>query len=451
MELFNSLLYFILAIGILVTVHEFGHFWVARRVGVRVLRFSIGFGQPLWRRVAADGVEYVVAMIPFGGYVKMLDEREGEVDPAEAHRAFNRQGKAARAAIAVAGPALNYLFAVLAYWLVFTLGDDGMRPVLGQVAPDSVAARAGFGYGDEILRIGGREVASWEQALYVLLGAAVDEATVPVEVRTEQGGRHDLQLPGPALGEMIGKDQDLFEQLGVEPQRLPALIGELVAGEAAEQAGLRVGDRVLAVDGQPVRGWSDWVEQIHALPDGRMALRIERAGAELSLDLRLGSTEREGRRIGRLGAAVQIPPGYFERMRTRVRYEPVEAMGLALEKTADLSLLTLKVIWKMLTGNASVHNLSGPITIARTAGKSASYGLVQFIKFLALVSVSLAVLNLLPIPVLDGGHLFFILIEAIRGRPLSDVALEQGQRLGMALLLSLMVLAFYVDIVRLIK
>lgn len=451
MELFNALLYFFLAIGILVAVHEFGHFWVARRVGVKVLRFSIGFGRPLWRRVAADGVEYVVALIPFGGYVKMLDEREAEVDPAEAHLAFNRQGKAARAAIAAAGPALNFLFAVLAYWLVFTLGDEGTRPVLGPVAPDSVAARAGFGEGDEILRVGDRAVASWEQALYALLGAAMDGSDVPVEVRTERGGRDYRQLPGRALGELIGKDQDLFEQLGLELRRLPAVIGELIAGEAAERAGLRVGDRVLAVDGQPVAGWTDWVGRIHARPDGRMALRIERAGAELSLDLQLGSTEHQGRRIGRLGAAVQVPPGYFEHMRTQVRYGPLEALGLALEKTSDLSLLTLKVVWKMLRGDASVHNLSGPISIARTAGKSAGYGLTQFIKFLALVSVSLAVLNLLPIPVLDGGHLLFILIEAIRGRPLSDETLEQGQRLGMALLLSLMILAFYVDIARLLK
>ncbi|QFY89065.1 RIP metalloprotease RseP [Magnetovirga frankeli] len=451
MDFITSLLSFILAIGILVTVHEYGHFWAARRMGVKVLRFSVGFGKPLLCRRGKDGVEYVLAAIPLGGYVKMLDEREAEVDPAERHLAFNNQGKAARAFIVVAGPLFNFIFAILAWWLVFTLGDAGVKPLVGYIAPQSVAEQAGFGYGDELVQIGEREVASWEQALYALLDAAVEGVDVPVQVRTEQGDRVALQLPGQALAQLVREDKDIFEQLGLEPMGLPAVIGDLVAGEAAERAGLQAGDRVLSSNGEPVRSWSDWVERIRANPDSPMDLLVERAGSELQIPLQVGVLERNGQRIGRVGAGVYLPEGHFERMRSLVRYDPITALWLSLEKTANLSLLTLRVMGKMLSGEASVHNLSGPISIAQTAGRTADYGFIPFLKFLALVSVSLAVLNLLPVPVLDGGHLVYILIEALRGKPLSDQALEQTQRLGLGLLFSLMILAFYVDIIRLLK
>ncbi|MBF0256312.1 MAG: RIP metalloprotease RseP, partial [Gammaproteobacteria bacterium] len=447
----TSLLAFIIAIGILVTVHEYGHFWAARRMGIRVLRFSVGFGRPLLKRCGRDGVEYVLAAIPLGGYVKMLDEREAEVDPAERHLAFNNQGKAARAFVVAAGPLFNFIFAIFAWWLVFTLGDVGVKPMVGYVAPDSVAERAGFSYGDEILQIGDTPVASWEQALYALLSAAVEAENIPVAVQTADGGRDYLQLPGDRLALLVKEDTDIFEQLGLRPLGLPAVIGELVAGEAAERAGLRTGDRVLSADGQAVSSWTDWVEMIRARPDSRMQVEVDRAGERVQLEVQIGLLEQEGQRIGRVGAAVYLPEDHFERMRSLVRYDPLTALGLSLEKTADLSLLTLKVMGKMLSGEASVHNLSGPISIAQTAGRTADYGFIQFLKFLALVSVSLAVLNLLPVPVLDGGHLVYILIETLRGKPLSDETLEQTQRVGMALLFSLMVLAFYVDIIRLLK
>jgi regulator of sigma E protease len=450
-EFLTSVLAFILAIGVLVTVHEYGHFWAARRAGVKVLRFSVGFGNPLFRRVGRDGVEYVLAAIPLGGYVKMLDEREAEVDPAERHLAFNTQSKRARAFIVVAGPLFNFLFAILAWWLVFTLGDTGMRPVVGYVEPASVAAQAGFRYGDEILQIEERDVASWEQALYVLLGAAVDQRDVTVMVKTQEGDRDYLQLPGAGLGRLVSEDKDVFEQLGLRPMRLPAVIGEIVEGEAAQRAGLQVGDRVVAADGKPIDDWVDWVEQIRARADANMALTLIRSGQTVQLTVQVGGRELNGERVGRIGAAVHVPEDHFERMQSLVKYDPLTALGLSLQKTADLSVLTLKVMWKMLSGEASVNNLSGPISIAQTAGRSAGYGFVQFIKFLALVSVSLAVLNLLPVPVLDGGHLVYLLIEALRGQPLSDAAMEQTQRVGMALLFSLMILVFYVDIIRLLK
>ena len=449
MELITTIIAFIVAIGILVTVHEFGHFWVARKLGVKVLRFSVGFGKPLWTKVGQDGVEYVVAAIPLGGYVKMLDEREEEVDPAERHLAFNTQGKSVRAAIAAAGPVLNFIFAIIAYWLVFTVGETGMRPMVGSVEPESVSAQAGFEYGDEITKVGNRNVASWEQALYALLAAAVDAEDVPVQVQRENGSRLSLHLPGEALSDLVKDDKGVFVQLGLKPMSLPPVLGEIVAGEAAEKAGLKTGDRIVEVDGEAISSWVEWVKLIRERPNRSMELRVERAGSLFNMTVLVGQVERSGKVYGRIGAGVHVPDGYFERMRTEVSYDPVTAFGLAVNKTGELSLLTLKVIWRMLSGDASIHNLSGPITIAQTAGKTAGYGFVQFVKFLALVSVSLGVLNLLPVPVLDGGHLLYILIEAVRGEPLSEQAQEKAQRLGLALLFSLMVLAFYVDMIRL--
>lgn len=451
MELLTTLLSFILAIGILVAVHEFGHFWVARRVGVRVLRFSIGFGRPLWRHEGKDGTEYVIAAIPLGGYVKMLDEREGEVAPADIPYSFNSQSKQGRALIVAAGPALNFLFAILAYWLVFSLGEEAMRPLVGQVAPASIAASAGVQPGDELLRIGDARVQSWEQGLFALLEAAVDGQDLALLVRGPNGNERTLWLPAAGLSNLIKDEGDIFAKLGLAPRRLPAVIGELVKGEAAEQAGLLPGDRILKANGQLLESWFDWVELIRKSPGRPMQLELERAGSILELELKVGRQEQGGEQIGRVGAGVQVPPGWFEDMQTLVRYDPLTAFGMALKKTADISTLSLRVLWKMLTGQASVRNLGGPISIAQSAGQSASHGLVSFLKFLALVSVSLGVLNLLPIPVLDGGHLVYILIEAIKGKPLSDKALEQTQRLGMAFLLSLMLLSFYVDIIRLLN
>lgn len=309
MEFLTTLISFILAIGILVAVHEFGHFWVARRLGVRVLRFSIGFGKPLWRREAKDGTEYVLAAIPLGGYVKMLDEREGDVAPEDRPYSFNSQSKTGRALIVAAGPALNFLFAILAYWLVFSLGEQAMRPLVGQVEVTSVAAKAGIQEGDELLRIGDTRVRSWEQGLFALLEAALDKQDLPVQVRGANGNERSLWLPGEALASLMQDEGDIFTKLGLAPRRLPPVIGEVLKGEAAEQAGLKSGDRVVKANGQVMRSWPEWVELVRAHPGRTMALEVERDGALLDLKISVGVQEQQGEQVGRVGAGVQVPEG----------------------------------------------------------------------------------------------------------------------------------------------
>ena len=446
-----SLLSFIVAIGVLVTVHEFGHFWVARRVGVRVLRFSVGFGRPLWRREGRDGTEYVIAAIPLGGYVKMLDEREGVVPPAERERAFNRKGVGARMAIVAAGPAFNFLFAVLAYWAVFSLGVPGLKPVVGEVRPASPAALAGFRPGDEILRVGDERTPSWQLAAFALLDAATERRVVEVEVRTREGGRalRRLDLTG---GEALAESGRLLEALGLRPWRpsLPPVIDAVEPDGPAAAAGLRPGDRVRAVDGRPVEDWEDFVRVVRASPGRTLRLEIERAGRRLEVALVPAARASGDERVGYIGARVRVPRELFEGQRVVVRYGPLAALGEGLERTWDMTALTVRMLWRMVVGEASVRNLSGPLSIAQYAGQSASLGLVSFLSFLAVVSVSLGVINLLPVPILDGGHLLYYAIELVRGRPLSEQAQALGQRIGIVLLGLLMALALYNDVARLL-
>ena len=443
---------FVLALGVLITVHEFGHFWVARRLGVKVLRFSVGFGRPLWRRIGrVDGTEYVVAAVPLGGYVRMLDEREGDVPAAEAHRAFNRQSLRVRSAIVAAGPLFNFAFAILAYWLVFVSGDVGTRPILGTVTAGSPAAAAGFRPGELVQRVNGEDTPTWETVVYELLAAGVSRRPARIEVQTTDGGAELRLLAVDALLD-LGEQRDALGTLGLTPERpiLAPVIGEVIAGEAAERAGLRPGDRLVAVDGEPIADWPAWVEYVQGRPGRTLRLDFQRDGLAMATELVPAGVDRNGTLVGRIGAAVSLDSDLVDRYRVEVRYGPVEALGVAVQKTWDLSVLTLRVLWKMVTGEASVNNLSGPISIAQSAGQSASVGLVQFLKFLALVSVSLGVLNLLPVPVLDGGHLAFFAVEAIKGGPLSEAAQALGQRIGLALLIGLMALVLYLDLVRLL-
>ena len=443
---------FVLALGVLITVHEFGHFWVARRLGVKVLRFSVGFGRPLWRRIGrVDATEYVVAAVPLGGYVRMLDEREGDVPPAEAHRAFNRQSLRVRSAIVAAGPLFNFAFAILAYWLVFVSGDVGTRPIVGTVTAGSPAAAAGFRPGELVQRVNGEDTPTWETVVYELLAAGVSRVPARMEVQTTDGGAELRSLAVDALLD-LGEQRDALGTLGLTPERpiLAPVIGEVIAGEAAERAGLRPGDRLVAVDGEPIADWPAWVEYVQGRPGRTLRLDFQRDGLAMATEIVPAGVDRNGTLVGRIGAAVSLDSDLMERYRAEVRYGPVEALGVAVQKTWDLSVLTLRVLWKMVTGEASVNNLSGPISIAQSAGQSASVGLVQFLKFLALVSVSLGVLNLLPVPVLDGGHLAFFAVEAIKGGPLSEAAQALGQRIGLALLIGLMALVLYLDLVRLL-
>ncbi len=446
-----SLLAFLVAISVLVAVHEFGHFWVARRLGIKVLRFSIGFGRPVWlRRFGPDRTEFAIAALPLGGYVKMLDEREAPVAPDQAARAFNRQSLKTRSAVIVAGPLFNFVFAVVAYWLMFLSGVPGMKPIIGDVAPQSTAARAGFMANDEVLSVGDTPTPTWETATLELLDAALAGASVEVAVRQPDGVRRVLSIDFALDQEALDKG-GLLSNLGLSVwrQSVPAVIDRLVAGGPAEQAGVEPGDRVVAVDGQAIQDWGAWVEYVRAHPDQSLDVRIERNGTQLNLILKPRAVEEKGETIGQIGAYVRQPSGEQDVTRTEVRYGPIESASKALGKTWEMTALTVRTLWGMVSGKASVENISGPISIAQYAGYSARVGLASFLKFLAIVSISLGVLNLLPVPILDGGHLLYNLIEWLQGRPLSESAQQIGQQLGILVLLALMSIAFYNDLSRL--
>ncbi|MDX2458291.1 MAG: RIP metalloprotease RseP [Gammaproteobacteria bacterium] len=447
-----SLTAFIVAIGVLVTVHEFGHFWVARRLGVKVLRFSIGFGKPLWKRTfGKDKTELVIAALPLGGYVKMLDEREGEVAAAELTRAFNRQPVTTRIAVVVAGPAFNFLFAIIVYWAMFVVGVPGLKPLVGEVAPASYAAEAGILNGDEILAIAGKPTVTWEATVLALLEASLDgRDTVAVAVRDADGQERHLQVHFKIPGELLKKG-GVLENFGLRPWQPPAVIESLVAGSAGERAGLLPGDQVVLADGMAISNWGQWVDFVRERPGQDIAVQVLRDGEAVKLTVRPDSITEKGREIGRIGAYVQLPDDEQRAtMRVVVRHGLLKAIPEALNKTWEMTTLTLRTLWKMVTGGASLENLSGPITIAQYAGQSAAIGLAAFLGFLGIVSVSLGVLNLLPVPVLDGGHLLFYLVELVTGSPVTDAVQLAGQKVGIVLLLALMSLAFYNDFIRLL-
>ncbi len=451
-DILYTIVAFLVALGILIVVHEFGHYWVAKRLGVKVLRFSIGFGRPLWiRRFGPDQTELVVAALPLGGYVKMLDESEGEVAEAEKHRAFNRQGLAVRAAVVVAGPLFNFLFAVIAYAVVFMVGIDGIAPVVGRVAPGSIAEQAGFQDGDVLLRFDDKDIVSWDHRRLYLFARALSRASVRVEVRDADGAVHTrvLDLSKVPLEKV---DAGLLERglglYGYIPQILP-VIGALEDGPAL-QAGLQVGDRIVDINGQPVKTWNDVVEGISPNPGKPLRITVDRAGERLQFDVTPAAADRDGQIVGQ----IKIRPSYAEipaELKVRVRYGPFGALREGAVSTWTMSILTIKMLFKMLQLEVSTKNISGPITIAQYAGHSAKIGLDRFIMFLAVVSISLGVLNLLPIPVLDGGHLFYYCIEAIKGSPVSDRVMIWGQQFGILVLIGLMMLAFYNDFTRIFQ
>lgn len=450
-QVVSSLLAFLVALAVLIAVHEWGHFWVARRLGVKVLRFSVGFGRSVWQRTGADGTEYRLALIPLGGYVKMLDEREGAVAPADLGRAFNRQSVGIRAAIVSAGPIANLLLAIALYWLVLCLGVPGLRTLVDAPAPNTPAARAGLQAGDEILSVNDASTPTWEQLGLRLVQAALDDAPLEFEVRRADGTRQALVLDAD-LSQALEDPARLHESLGLAPYRpaLPAQLGQLQADGPAVQAGLRSGDRIVRMDGAPVADWEDWVGQVRSRPDQAVPIEVSRRGEMLRLDLRIGAREQDGVRIGFVGASPEVPQQLQDSLRAEYRYAPLAALPVAVERTWQMSLMTVRMLARMATGRLGLENLSGPVNIAQYAGYSAQIGLVSYLGFLAVISISLGVLNLLPIPVLDGGHLAFYLAEWVRGRPLSERVQHWGQQAGILALALMMGLAFYNDFMRLL-
>ena len=442
---------FIVTVGILVVIHELGHYAAARVIGVKILRFSVGFGRTLWsRRVGPDRTEWAVSAVPLGGYVKMLDEREGEVSREDRPRAFNRQSVAARIFIVLAGPVANFLLAWLLYWVLFIVGLPGMKPVLGDPPANTPAAVAGIQNGDTLRMLGDEPVYTWTDARWLLLKEAVRREAVNIEVETARGARvsHRLDLSAITKDDL---DRDFLGKLGLRPYRpnVPAELGRVLPGSAGERAGLQQGDRVIGMDGKPVATWFDFTALVSANPGKPLDLELERQGRRFTLRVTPDAAPDDAKR-GRLGveAGAELKREY-ERMTTTVRYGPVESIGRAAHKVVDLSVFSVKMLGRMITGDVSWKNLSGPITIADYAGQSAQLGWITYLGFLALVSVSLGVLNLLPIPLLDGGHLVYYFAEIVKGSPVSEKTMEIGQRLGLALLLGLTFFAFYNDLNRL--
>ena len=450
-DLAGAVAAFVVAVGILVTVHEFGHFWVARRLGVRVLRFSIGFGRSIWTRRGADGTEYAIGILPLGGYVKMLDEQDADVPEADREGAFNRKPLWARSAIVLAGPAFNFLFAVLAWWLVYMVGFAGLKAVVGEVTPGMLAERAGLGTGDAVVAVEGREATTWSAVVVAILGEALDQDRVELQWMAPDRGVESgsLDLRGVNLDGLTSGS--FFATLGIEPAvpAAPPVIGAVNEGEAADRAGMRPGDVVVRALGQPIGSWTEWVRFVRERPEVEFPVEVRRGVEIVTLALRPAAVEHGGETIGRIGAILDQDAMSTEDWYVTERRTPWEAAVRATGRTWEITSLTVGLLWKMVRLELSSEHLSGPITIARYARDSASGGFTRFLEFLAIVSVSLGILNLLPIPVLDGGHLLIHLAEALKGGPLSPRTMFVGYQAGLVLLVGLMGLALYNDLMRL--
>lgn len=440
---------FIVALGLLVAVHEFGHFWVARRCGVKVERFSIGFGKAIWRRLGKDGTEYVLALIPLGGYVKMLDGRVDELKPGEEAQAFNHKSVWARMAIVAAGPMANFVFALFAFWLMFMIGVPSVKPVVGEVRPASIVAEAGILPGMEIVGVGGEETGDWESVTYALISHLGDDS-VQLKLKaanTSYAVDKTLQLAGwkfdPDKESPIGS-------LGIVPLggKVLPVVEAVVPSSASEKAGLQIGDCIKGVDGEAITEWAQFVERVQQSPAQPLQVTVERGGSEMTLTLTPDGKKVKGQLVGFVGLSPQLVP-LPDEYRTLLQYGPLQALWHGVQKTWSLITLTFDMIGKLIGGIVSLDNLSGPISIAKGAGSSADYGLVYFLGFLALISVNLGIINLFPLPVLDGGHLVYFLIEAITGKPVSEKIQEVGFRIGAAILMLLMGIALFNDFARL--
>ena len=437
----TNLLSFIVAISILVAVHEFGHYIVGRWAGMKVLRFSIGFGKPIWlRRYGADNTEYCIASIPLGGYVRFLDSREGDIDPADAGRAFDQRPIPSRIAVLLAGPAFNFLFAIIAFWFLFMDGVPALRPTIGEVAPDSYAAAAGLREGEQIVRVGDTDVRAWDSALIGILDQLVSENRIPLTLEDTYGARRlaVLEIPEEAAAGLT-EPGVLFVGLGFQPGPAPVIIGNLQEDGAALAAGLQEGDRIVAVDDVDIAHFGQLIDAVKPLAGERVLIHYVRDQSRRSTFATLGERTTNGETTGFLGVGYMID-----------NIGPAQSFGSAIEQTWAKSVFTLQMLGRMLTGDVSIKNISGPINIAQFAGESAERGARSFIDFLILISISLGILNLLPIPVLDGGQIVYQVAEWVKGSPLTDRAQIIGQQVGILALLLLMSFAFYNDIARIL-
>ncbi|AKL19619.1 MULTISPECIES: sigma E protease regulator RseP [Citrobacter] len=440
---------FIVALGVLITVHEFGHFWVARRCGVRVERFSIGFGKALWRRTDKLGTEYVIALIPLGGYVKMLDERAEPVAPELRHYAFNNKTVGQRAAIIAAGPIANFLFAIFAYWLVFIIGVPGVRPVVGEITPNSIAAQAQIQPGTELKAVDGIETPDWDAVRLQLVAKIGDEHTTLSVAQFGSNQRQDKTLDLRQWAFEPDKE-DPVSSLGIRPRgpQIEPVLSEVQVNSAASKAGLQAGDRIVKVNSQPLTQWMTFVTLVRDNPDKPLALDIERQGSSLSLTLTPDSKQVNGKAEGFAGVVPKVIP-LPDEYKTVRQYGPFSAILEASDKTWQLMKLTVSMLGKLITGDVKLNNLSGPISIAQGAGMSAEFGVIYYLMFLALISVNLGIINLFPLPVLDGGHLLFLAIEKLKGGPVSERVQDFSYRIGSILLVLLMGLALFNDFSRL--
>ncbi|MFI3216463.1 MAG: RIP metalloprotease RseP [Methylococcales bacterium] len=446
MNIIHTVFYFVISIGVLVAVHEFGHFWVARRVGVKVLRFSIGFGHVLWRyQKNPNSTEYVLSLIPLGGYVKMVDEREGEVTPEDLPMAFNRKPLLARTAVVAAGPIFNLVLAVALFWSVLVIGEIGIKPILGAAAAQSLAQEAGFSEGDEIIAVNNEITPTWNQAMSSIMSTALEgENHISVKVKSS-----DMIESVKILHVDSSQTQNpdaLYAKLGMKlfSPALQPLIGNVLDNGAAKTAGFKSNDLILRANDIAVTQWQQWVDIVKASPNEALQILIERDGVQSTLSLTPNSE-------GKIGASVQVPESLIKSFQVHYALSPFDAIPAAFSTTYHYSTSTIKMMGQMFAGKASLDNLSGPISIAQYAGQSAEMGLVHFLKFMGLISVSLGVLNLLPIPVLDGGHLFFFAIEGLKGSPVSESIQLFFQRIGIVFLGLLMATAMFMDVGRLFQ
>ncbi|MBT3505227.1 MAG: RIP metalloprotease RseP [Piscirickettsiaceae bacterium] len=444
----QSLFFFVIALAILIAIHEFGHFWVARRCGVKVLKFSIGFGKPIWQKTASNGTQYILAAIPLGGYVKMLDEREGDVPVEQLDQAFNRQSLGKRTAIVAAGPIANLLFAIVAYWLVFISGIPGIKPIVDEVEVGSPAAFAQLMPGDQINKINGELTPTWSSVNQAFMTIAEQGGTAELSVLT-QDIEHLRRIEITKQSLLTDEPKSIIKQLGLVPMLydLKPVIGQVIPQQAAELAGLQTGDIILLTDGQKIDSWRAWVEVIKASPETELTIALNRDNRLTTLTLKPNRSE-EGH--GFIGAGVDATATAMpDALKSELRYGPLEGIVKAVNMTWQMSSLTIRSFIAMLKGELSSKNLGGPISIAQFAGASADKGITAFISFLAIISISLGILNLLPIPILDGGHLMLYFFEWLRGKPISETVQLQGQKIGLILLLTLMFFAFFNDLSRL--